>query len=313
VSFQILEIVLYGPPDQPRTVALRTGRINVITGSSKSGKSALVPIVDYCLGASDCTVAHGPIRNTVEWYALRLAVGQQQVFIARQAPAKGGESNSAVHYEVGATVEIPLKSALAANMNVDAAVELLSRDAGIVDNRHTPPIGQTRAPLAATIKHAIHFCFQPQDEIISRKKLFYQQSDHWVEQSIQDSLPYFVGAIGDDHILKVGRLRQLRHEHRKLLQRIAEAEAIRGEGSGRVATLLREASDLGMVVLKPQPSHLRKRSLCWGRSSSNKCQQHWSRASVQQARANTPNSSRLAIAWRSSFAERTRIFRRLAS
>jgi len=100
-------------------------------------------------------------------------------------------------------------------------LELLSRDAGIVDNRHTPPPGQTRAPLAATIKHAVHFCFQPQDEIISRKKLFYQQSDHWIEQSIQDSLPYFVGAIGDDHIIKVGRLRQLRHEHRKLMQRLS--------------------------------------------------------------------------------------------
>lgn len=249
MSFQILDIVLYGPPDQPRTLTLRPGSLNVITGSSKSGKSALVPIVDYCMGSSDCTVAHGPIRDTVEWYALRLRVGQQQVFIARQAPAKGGESNSAVHYDVGATVQIPPKSALAANMNVDAAVELLSRDAGIVDNKHTPPLGQTRAPLAATIKHALHFCFQPQDEIISRKKLFYQQSDHWVEQTIQDSLPYFVGAIGDDHIVKVGRLRQLKHEHRKLMQKITEAEAIRGEGSGRVSTLLREASDLGMVVL----------------------------------------------------------------
>jgi hypothetical protein len=249
VSFQILDIVVYGPTDEPRVVSLRPGQMNIITGSSKSGKSALVPIVDYCLGASECAVAHGPIRNTVEWYAVRLAVGDQQVFVARQAPPRGGESNSAVYYEVGATVQIPPKSGLAANTSVDAAVELLSRDAGIVDNRHTPPPGQTRAPLAATIKHAVHFCFQPQDEIISRKKLFYQQSDHWIEQSIQDSLPYFVGAIGDDHIIKVGRLRQLRHEHRKLMQRLAEAEAIRGEGSGRAAGLLREASDLGTVDL----------------------------------------------------------------
>ena len=56
--------------------------MNIITGSSKSGKSALVPIVDYCLGAGTCAVAHGAIRSTVTWYGLRLAVGAKQVFMA---------------------------------------------------------------------------------------------------------------------------------------------------------------------------------------------------------------------------------------
>lgn len=253
MSFQIQDIVLYGPPDEPRVLSLRLGQLNVITGASKTGKSALIQIVDYCLGAGECAVAHGPIRDTVEWYGLRLLVGRQQVFVARQAPAKGGESNAAVHYEVGASLEIPTKSGLSANTNAQAAIDLLSLDAGIVDNQHTPPPGQTRAPLAATIRHALHFCFQPQDEIINRKKLFYQQSDHWVAQSIQDGLPYFVGAIGDDHIIKVGRLRRLKHEHRKLMQVVAEAALIRGAGTERVSALLREASDLGLHASPTSP------------------------------------------------------------
>ena len=221
--------------------------MNIITGSSKSGKSALVPIVDYCLGAGTCAVAHGAIRSTVRWYGLRLSVGAKQVFIARQAPEKGRKTNGAVHYEVSATVQIPKKSALAANTNIDAAVELLSRDAGIVDNRTEPAPGQTRDPLVANIKHALPFCFQPQDEIISRKFIFYQQNDHWIEQSIQDTLPYFLGAIGDDHIVKMERLRRLRREYRKASQQLAEAEAIRGEGSSRIVALLREAADLGLI------------------------------------------------------------------
>ena len=249
MSFQILDIVLYGPVDEPRVVSLRPGQLNIITGSSKSGKSALIPIVDYCLGASECGVAYGPIRQTVEWYALRLLVGEQHVFVARRAPDVGHESSSEVHYQVSKTVSIPKKSELTANTNVDAAVALLSRDAGIADNLHEPPPGQTRNPLAATIRHAVSFCFQPQDEIISRNKLFFQQTNHWIEQHIHDSLPYFVGAIGDDYIVKVGRLRQLRSDYRKATQKLAELEAIRGDSVGRVRTLLQEASDLGLVDL----------------------------------------------------------------
>ena len=253
MSLQILDIILYGPFEEPRVVALKPGQLNIITGSSKSGKSALVPIVDYCLGAGECGVAYGPIRSTVAWYALRLQAGEKQIFVARRAPGKGAESNGDVHYEVAAKVEIPLKSALSQNMNIATAVELLSQDTGIVDNRHEPPPGQTRAPLAATINHALSFCFQRQFEIISPTHLFYRQTEHWVALALQDALPYFIGAIGDDHILKMQRLRQLRHEHRKIAQRLAEAKAIRGEGTGRAEALLRESVDLGLMNAPAAP------------------------------------------------------------
>jgi hypothetical protein len=72
MSIQILDIVFYGPPDDPRVVSLRPGALNVITGASKRGKSALIAIIDYCLGSTECNVYYGPIRSTVQWYALRL-------------------------------------------------------------------------------------------------------------------------------------------------------------------------------------------------------------------------------------------------
>ena len=72
MSFQITEIVLYGPVEEPRVLALRPGELNIITGRSRTGKPALISIVGYCLGAGECGVAFGPIRSTVEWYALRL-------------------------------------------------------------------------------------------------------------------------------------------------------------------------------------------------------------------------------------------------
>ncbi len=249
MSIQIADIILYGPSDEPRVLSLRQGQVNIITGSSKTGKSSLISIVDYCLGASECGVAYGAIRSTVEWYALRLVSSAKQILVARRAPDRGKQSSGAVYYEVGSEVDIPPKAVLQPTTNIDAAIQLLSRECGIGDNLHEVPPGQTRSPLAATIKHALYFCFQPQDEIISRKTLFFQQSEPFIPQAIKDALPYFLGAVDSDHLIKAGHLRSLRQELKRVQRDLAETEALRGDGSGRATALLHEASAIGMLHL----------------------------------------------------------------
>ncbi|MBI2569834.1 MAG: DUF3732 domain-containing protein [Candidatus Schekmanbacteria bacterium] len=254
MSFQIRDIILYGPVEEPRILGLRLGQLNIITGASKTGKSALISIVDYCLGASECTVAYGPIRSTVEWYALRLALPNQEIFISRKAPDVGKESSTAMIFQVAASVDIPPKSALMPTTNAPSVEQLLSRAAGIGDNLHEPPPGQTRDPVAATIRHALYFCLLPQDEIISRKLLFCRQGEPLIPQAVKDVLPYFLGAIEDDYIIQQARLRALRQEHQRISRRIAEESALRGAGASRAESLLSEARDLGIVDLPASAS-----------------------------------------------------------
>jgi hypothetical protein len=247
MSFQITEICLYGAPEAPRVLELKAGKLNIVTGSSKTGKSSLISIVDYCLGSGKCGVPDGPIRSKVEWYALRLAVDGHQVFVARRAPKAGKESSAEAYFQTADVVAIPDKTDIRATTNVDAVVQLLSQASGIVDNRHDPPAGTTRTALVATIRHALFFCFQPQDEIISRKHLFFRQTEPFIPQAIQDVLPYFLGAIDDDYIVKKERLRRLRRDLKKLTRKLTEAAAIRGDASARAFALLSEAQDLGLV------------------------------------------------------------------
>ena len=42
MSMQILDIVIYSHDSQRRILSLRPGQVNIITGASKTGKSALV-------------------------------------------------------------------------------------------------------------------------------------------------------------------------------------------------------------------------------------------------------------------------------
>ena len=137
---QLLEVVLYNGEGEQRSIALRPGQLNVITGESRSGKSALVDIIRYCLG-DDFHIPHGPIRESVSWYALRLAIGDTEVFIGRPPPAPGRRSASAVSFHAGAHVPALAFQDLEATTNSNALERLLTGLVGIAENEQLPPGG----------------------------------------------------------------------------------------------------------------------------------------------------------------------------
>jgi hypothetical protein len=246
MSFQVLDVVLYGFNRKRRVLSFQSGRLNIITGASKTGKTALIEIIDYCLGASECGVPEGIIRQVVEWVGIRLQVIDGHVFIARRLPRAGQPASSDVFYDIGKEIGIPKYSALIQTTNPKSLEGLLTTHVGISENVHEPPQGQTRRPLTANIRHALFYCFQQQSEVISNKHLFHKQSEEWIPQSIKDTIPYFLGAVEDEHVTKMAELRRLRHVLSGLERKIAEHEAIRGKGVSRAQGLISEAADIGL-------------------------------------------------------------------
>lgn len=249
MSIQILDLVLYAHDGKQRVVPLKEGAVNVITGASKTGKSALIDIVDYCFGAGECRVPEGIIRRAVSWFGLRLKLRDGQAFVARRCPGTRSHSSEECFVEVGQVVALPDFEALAQTTNTKGLVALLSGWSGIADNIHEPPAGQTRAPLVAGFRHSLLFCFQPQDEIIRRQQLFHSTADHFVAQALKDVFPYFLGAVDDDFVRKRGELRRLKDELRSLERQLAELRALRGEGVSKAAGLLAEARNVGLTEM----------------------------------------------------------------
>ena len=250
VNVQIVDLVLYSHDGRRRVVSFRAGAVNVITGSSKTGKSALIDIVDYCCGSDECRIPAGIIRNAVSWFALRLQIDAGHAFVARRAPEKHQKASAACFVKIGGDVEIPAFDAIEQNANSDAVTALLTQWAGFVENVHEPPAGETRLPLAANIRHALMLCFQPQDEIIRRDQLFHKASDSWKAQALQDVFPYLLGAVSDDYVRQREELRRLRDELRTKEREAAEITALRGIGTGRAAGLLAQARDVGLTSVE---------------------------------------------------------------
>lgn len=247
MSFQISEIVLFSHDDRQRVLGLRPGRVSVITGASKTGKSALAHIVDYCLASKSCSIPEGIIRRSVAWYGLKLSLGDgSEAFVARRAPKPGFHTSTEAHFDTASAVEVPAPGELTATTNRDGLLKFLTAIAGIGPNLHEPPTGQTRRPLAANLRHALSFAYQPQDVILRRDQLFHNQGDTFGAQAIKDTLPYFLGAVNDDHLQRKEELRRLKRGLADKERRLATMEAVKGRGMGKAAALLSEASDLGI-------------------------------------------------------------------
>src|ERR1700728_2600790 len=105
MSIQLLDIVIYSHDGRMRALSLKSGAVNVITGASKTGKSALIDIVDYCFGSGECRVPHGPIRQCVAWFGLRLQLTSGEAFIARRCPPPKGASSEDFFIKTESSIE----------------------------------------------------------------------------------------------------------------------------------------------------------------------------------------------------------------
>ena len=64
-----------------RQVEFSSNGVNIITGASRTGKSAIIPIIDYCLGSSECTIPVGIIRDTCSWFGVMFDLKDEQMLI----------------------------------------------------------------------------------------------------------------------------------------------------------------------------------------------------------------------------------------
>ena len=243
---QLLAIALWNVAGKRRTITLAPGRLNVVTGDSQTGKSALIPIIRFCLGSDELKVPRGPISDTVAWYGLLVKLGETQVFLGRPAPPPRQATSTAAMLEIGVD-ELPAFTSLRQTTNVDGLREYLGRAIGIEENLHVPPAHHTREPLAASFVHSLYYCFQRQDEIANQRLLFHNQAEEWVPQAIRDTLPYFLGASGPRELGLRAELREAGGELRRREGELRQADADRTSGLDRANALLSEAAEVGLA------------------------------------------------------------------
>lgn len=253
MTLQIRAISVYSRNGQRRDVCFRLGALNIVTGASKTGKSALLDIVDYCWGRDECTVAEGEIRRAASWFAVHLDKGGEGILIARKSPGPAGRTSDEIYFERGAEALPANADGFYKNITASGLRTQLSLTLGISENVNVPREGASRQPLEASSGHAIVFSLQAQDEIANRRLLFHRQGEQFFPQAIRDSIPYFLGAVDEGHFLSLRRLQDAKGRLRRWERELEETRSITQGATVAARALLREAKAAQLLPAAPEP------------------------------------------------------------
>lgn len=253
MTLQIRSISLFSRDGERRDVSFQLGALNILTGAPKTGKSALLDILDYCWGRDECTVAEGAIRKGTSWFTVHFDNDGEGILVARKNPGPAGRTSDEIYFARGID-ELPADvTSFHKNITAGGLRTQLSATLGISENIHVPEEGATRPPLEATSRHAILFCLQAQDEIANRRLLFHRQGEPHLALAIRDALPYFLGAVDEDHLLALQRYQDARKRFRRLERQYHEAAAMTRDASNTTRGLVDEARRTGLIPPDARP------------------------------------------------------------
>ena len=244
---KIRSIHIYSHDGQRRDLRFKVDGLNVITGRSSTGKSALSEIIEYCMGRSSFNVPEGVIRDQVAWFAVIYQLEKEQVLVAKPTPPGGGASCSTVMLRRGAQLQEPEFKDLAINTDDDSIVELLSRLLGIPENRTDVPLEHSRDSYDANVKHTFYYLFQKQGLIANKDQLFYRQNEQFQPQAIRDTLPILLGVSSHDRYELESRLRTAQRDLRINIKQLEQARQAVDTSHERAIGLYSEARSVGVI------------------------------------------------------------------
>lgn len=174
-----------------------TDGVNVITGDSKTGKSALLEIVDYCLFAKTSSIPKGIITSFSDFYSIVFQLGKSFIVIGRPAFKTGMSSKAYIRQEVDITKisplslryfeKIPPASIKEAQKKFESYLGLSVSN--LRDDENSFHHGK------ASIRNAVSLLFQHQNLIANKHALFYRFHDFIKRDRTIKELPIFLGWV----------------------------------------------------------------------------------------------------------------------
>ncbi|HEX5338741.1 MAG TPA: hypothetical protein VFW53_09930, partial [Gallionella sp.] len=245
MQFYIEQLVLW-PVDEKKEVhklEFAQGKINIIHGRSGTGKSSIIAIIDYCLGASRCSIPVGVIRDTVDWFGLVVNVRGSSFLIARKTPGNRQTSNDFFLRPI--EDELPFK--LIANHNDTQFKQAFNN---LVRLTNLPlsngeDIGQHEG--RPSYRDMAAFNFLPQHIVANPNTLFYKADSYDHKERLKKVMPFALGIIDSEYVIKERERNQLQRQHDDLVKQQDVRRRSMTSLDAEVEGLWNQSVELGLV------------------------------------------------------------------
>lgn len=206
----IKSIIIFNKNGEKRIVPLKQG-VNIITGESKTGKSALVEIIDYCLCSTRCTIPKGKITEFSYLYSLVMDINDNSYVIARYNWDEGGKmhfSKEAKDFEPN-NLELSYFNEKPVLPCKDVQNEIECSLGLFVTNMATDTEQKGKK---ASLRNMVSYLFQHQNLMASKFALFYRFSDFYKRKDVIEQFPVFAGMISQEYYSDLIQLNTLNAE-----------------------------------------------------------------------------------------------------
>lgn len=215
---------------KPRFIIFDEDKVNVITGYSQRGKSAIISIIDYCLGSKDCNIPIDLIRNKVDKFAIFINLNGEKNFIARDCPTSEiGTSENMYYYNVSVKGD---NKSLRTNewiedkddykINRETLKNYLTTAAGFKNISDSDDVQNNPLDAPASFRDTTAFQFQPQGIIANSTTIFYNTDTFVHLKRLQNLFPLVLGYKSYDMIILEKDIDVLEKEYKEKEKRIED-------------------------------------------------------------------------------------------
>ena len=234
--------------NEAHSVKFKQG-LNIITGKSSKGKSAILDIFDYCMGSSEDTIPQGIITQrakiffTVWRFSGMAVVAGRRADNANQCFLREVSGEQARHVLAYVKDVVNFFTAQYQLSRIEFS-KSLGRYFGVtMDDIDTDPlqkqlIGQ-KSPTPS-IRSFASFMLQHQNLVANRHAIFYRFDEKRKREQAIDHFKIFMGIVGEDYFDLAKELADAETELKRALAVIPKQEQIKSAGIEEMAGYLRE-------------------------------------------------------------------------
>lgn len=247
----IAKIGLFDKNGIEHSIELKPG-VNIITGRSSTGKSALIEIFDYCMGSSEETIPDGVITQYAEIYFTIISIKDAYLVLAR---------NPKHHTKVFFKYDIKFNTDLSINRDyfeedyfhsLSDFKSTLSNFLGIdiidTDEDLEEKNQRRRSKGRPSVRNMTSYFFQHQNLIANKHSLFYRFDEKEKREQTIDQFKIFCGFVDQNYFLRKQELNELLLE----LERVKKQESSNNDYKSNLSQKLQEYLDeYNYVVGKP--------------------------------------------------------------
>lgn len=246
MKLQIERLIVWPKKDgfDPREIEFKPNCVNVLSGDSRTGKSAVVAIIDYCLGSHDCSVPGGKVRENASWFGIVISTADGRHLLARRNPdAERKETSDFFVKPLEPNEPVP-KTIEEKNKDTDAVVEILTRMAGLEPIRRDDS-GYENARIS--FRDICHLLFQPQDVVASRLQMFDKMNVYHSKEKLANWFNFVIGVETVQDILDKIELEKIRRALEAIARERERDVTKLGEWINQLRGELMNARNYGLI------------------------------------------------------------------